>query len=110
MPQPATPGGTTADWSSRSVRPVGPSLLIRTMALAVTTPHAVTLKHKERSRRDGIMRAMDCSAPGTHEDIHFTAGSEEDLVNQVRAHRDEYHADMSDEQIDALVTSSAYDE
>ncbi len=80
------------------------------MALGVTPPHAVILKHGEQSRRDGIMRAMDCRAPGTHEDIHFTAGSDGDLVNQVRAHRDEYHADITDEQIDELVTSSAYDE
>lgn len=56
------------------------------------------------------MRAMDCRAPGTHDDIHFTAGSDQDLVSQVRAHRDEYHTDITDEQIDELVTSSAYDE
>ena len=56
------------------------------------------------------MRALDCRAPGTHEDMHITAASDEDLVARVQEHRDEYHTEITDEQIRELVSSSAYDE
>lgn len=56
------------------------------------------------------MRALDCQAPGTHDDIHFTAGSDEDLITQIRQHRDEFHTDITDEQIKEMVATGAYDE
>jgi hypothetical protein len=56
------------------------------------------------------MRALDCRDPDTHDDIHFTADSDQDLMTQVQQHRDEYHRDITDEQIRELITSSAYDE
>jgi len=56
------------------------------------------------------MRALDCRAPETHEDIHFTAESDQDLIAQIQSHRDEYHRDITDEQIREMVSSSAYDE
>jgi len=56
------------------------------------------------------MRALDCRAPGTHDDMHITAGSDEELIDRVQDHRDQYHADMTDDQIKELVASGAYDE
>jgi hypothetical protein len=56
------------------------------------------------------MRALDCRAPGTHDDMHFTADSDQSLIAQIRQHRDEYHTDITDEQIKELVATSAYDE
>ena len=56
------------------------------------------------------MRALDCRAPGTHEDIHFTADSGQDLITQVQQHRNEYHTEITDDQIREMVASSAYDE
>ena len=56
------------------------------------------------------MRALDCRAPETHDDIHFTADSDEDLVSQIQKHRDEYHTDITDDQIKEMVSSGAYDE
>ena len=56
------------------------------------------------------MRALDCRAPGAHEDMHFTADSDQILITQVQQHRDQYHTDITDEQIRDLVATSAYDE
>ena len=55
------------------------------------------------------MRAFDCSHD-SHEDVHFTADSDEGLIEKIRQHRDEYHQEISDEQIREMVTASAYDE
>jgi hypothetical protein len=56
------------------------------------------------------MRSLDCRAPGTHDDMHITAGSDEELIARVQEHRDQYHDDITDDQIKELVASSAYDE
>ena len=56
------------------------------------------------------MRAMDCRDPGTHDDIHFTADSDQDLISQIQQHRNEYHTEITDEQIKEMVASNAYDE
>lgn len=56
------------------------------------------------------MRAMDCKDPGTHDDMHFTADSDEDLFGKIQQHRDEYHQDLSDDDIRQLVATNAYDE
>jgi hypothetical protein len=53
---------------------------------------------------------MDCRAPDAHEDMHFTAESDQDLIAKVQQHRDQYHADITDDQIRELVATSAYDE
>ena len=55
------------------------------------------------------MRGFDCSHEA-HEDVHFTAEDDEGLIEQVRQHRDEYHREISDEQIREMVTAGAYEE
>jgi hypothetical protein len=55
------------------------------------------------------MRALDC-VHDAHEDIHFTAESDEALLEKVRQHRDAYHPEMTDEQIQDHVAANAYDE
>lgn len=56
------------------------------------------------------MRSLDCRAPGTHDDMHITAASDEELIARVQEHRDQYHDEITDDQIKELVASSAYDE
>ena len=55
------------------------------------------------------MRAVDC-VHDAHQDMHFTAESDEELLEKVRQHRDEFHQEMTDEQIQQHVTANAYDE
>ena len=55
------------------------------------------------------MRALDCSHEA-HDDMHFTADTDEALVEQVKRHRDEYHPQMSDEAVEQAVAQGAYDE
>jgi hypothetical protein len=55
------------------------------------------------------VRAFDCSHE-THEDVHFTAETDDDLIQRIRQHRDQYHRELSDEQIREMVTVGAYDE
>lgn len=53
---------------------------------------------------------MDCSDPGTHEDVHFTAENDGELFQKIQQHRDEYHQGMSDDEIKAMISTDAYDE
>ena len=55
------------------------------------------------------MRALDC-VHDNHEDMHFTADDDDALIQRVQQHRDEYHPEITDDQIRELVGSSAYDE
>ena len=55
------------------------------------------------------MRAFDC-VHEAHEDAHFQAETDDDLIEQIRLHRDRYHPEIGDEQIREMVTSGAYDE
>ena len=55
------------------------------------------------------MRGFDCSHE-SHEDVHFSADTDEELIEEVRKHRDEFHREVSDEQIREMVTAGAYDE
>ena len=55
------------------------------------------------------MRALDC-VHEAHEDVHFTATDDEDLVGQVMQHRDQYHPEMTDEQAREIIAANAYDE
>lgn len=56
------------------------------------------------------MRAIDCSDPGNHEDVHFSAENDEALLGQVQKHRDEYHSEMTDDEIKQMISTDAYDE
>ena len=55
------------------------------------------------------MRAFDCIHEA-HEDAHFSAENDQDLIEQIRKHRDQYHTEISDQQISEMVTAGAYDE
>jgi predicted small metal-binding protein len=55
------------------------------------------------------MRGLDC-VHDAHEDIHFSASDDEGLVEQVKQHRDEYHSEMSDDDVRNIVSQNAYDE
>ncbi len=55
------------------------------------------------------MRGLDCSHE-THEDMHFTANDDEALVERVKQHRDQYHPEMSDDDVREIVAANAYDE
>ncbi len=55
------------------------------------------------------MRAIDCKEP-PHEEMHFTAATDDELVDQLMRHRDEYHPHVTDDQIRASVAEAAYDE
>jgi hypothetical protein len=55
------------------------------------------------------MRALDC-VHEAHEDMHFTGADDDDLVRQVKQHRDQYHPEMTDEQARETVMANAYDE
>ena len=55
------------------------------------------------------MRALDC-IHDNHQDMHFTAADDDALTQRIREHRDEYHPDITDEQITEMVSQSAYDE
>lgn len=56
------------------------------------------------------MRAMDCSDPGNHEDMHLSADNDDALFTKIRGHRDQYHPDLTDDQIKQLISTNAYDE
>jgi hypothetical protein len=55
------------------------------------------------------MRAYDCIHPD-HEDMHFTATTDEELIQQLLRHRDEYHPQVTDDEIRQSVMQDAYDE
>ncbi len=55
------------------------------------------------------MRALDC-VHEAHDDIHFTGETEEDLAAKVLEHRDQYHPEMSDDDVRQTVAAIAYDE
>ena len=55
------------------------------------------------------MRGFDC-VHEAHEDIHFSAETDDELIEQVRQHRDQYHPEIADTQIREMVTAGAYDE
>jgi hypothetical protein len=55
------------------------------------------------------MRGLDC-VHEAHEDMHFTAETDEALMEQVQRHRDQFHREMTDEQIREYVGANAYEE
>jgi hypothetical protein len=42
--------------------------------------------------------------------MHFTANDDQELIADIQQHRDQYHTEITDEQIREMVTASAYDE
>jgi predicted small metal-binding protein len=58
---------------------------------------------------DDLARGFDCSH-SAHEDIHFSAENDDELFRKVQEHRDQYHSEISDDQLRQLVSSGAYDE
>jgi predicted small metal-binding protein len=56
------------------------------------------------------MRGFDCDDAKHGGKMHFSADDDTQLVDTVKQHRDEHHPEISDEQIQQLVSSSAYDE
>ena len=65
---------------------------------------------QETIGKENAVRAMDCSDPGTHEDVHFTAETDDELFQKIQQHRDDYHQEMSDDEIKQMISSDAYDE
>jgi hypothetical protein len=55
------------------------------------------------------MRAVDCVHPA-HEDMHLTGSDDDDLLEGVKRHRDQYHPEMNDDQIRDYIAQNAYDE
>ena len=55
------------------------------------------------------MRAFDCKHPA-HEDIHFTGATDDELLEQAKRHRDQYHQELTDDQLRDVIAQNAYDE
>jgi hypothetical protein len=55
------------------------------------------------------MRAVDC-VHEAHEDMHFTAETDDELLQQVQRHRDQFHPEMTDDQLRDHISANAYDE
>ena len=55
------------------------------------------------------MRALDC-VHDDHEDMHFTGADDDELTQRIKEHRDQYHREITDDQVGQLVAASAYDE
>ena len=56
-----------------------------------------------------MARALDCKDPA-HDDVHFSAENDDDLFRQIQEHRDQYHTEMSDDEIRQMISSEAYAE
>ena len=54
------------------------------------------------------MRAIDCSEG--HDTVHLSAETDEELMGKVRAHTDEVHPGMSEEQLQGLFMQLVHDE
>ena len=55
------------------------------------------------------MRAYDCTDPA-HGDMHMSGADDAELTEQIKAHRDQFHEDLSDQKIEEMVAQGAYDE
>jgi hypothetical protein len=56
------------------------------------------------------MRALDCTDPAHPDPMHFSAENDADLVEEIKKHRDEWHTQITDQQIQEMVSTTAYDE
>jgi hypothetical protein len=55
------------------------------------------------------MRGIDCKEP-PHEAMHFTGATDDELIDQLLRHRDQYHLHVTDDQVRESVAQAAYDE
>jgi predicted small metal-binding protein len=62
-----------------------------------------------RGEETNLMRAYDCPDVA-HGNIHMTGADDQELMKQVQAHRDEFHIELTDDQIKEMVSQGAYDE
>jgi hypothetical protein len=56
------------------------------------------------------MRALDCSVPDAHDDVHFSAEDDDQLFTQVKTHTEEYHPEMTDDDVRQMISADAYSE
>jgi predicted small metal-binding protein len=56
-----------------------------------------------------MARALDCRH-SAHEGMHFSAQNDDELFRKVQEHRNQYHTEISDDDIKQLISTSAYDE
>lgn len=56
-----------------------------------------------------MARALDCIHEA-HEDMHFSASNDDELLQQVLEHRDEKHPELSDDDMRGIVSANAHDE
>lgn len=56
------------------------------------------------------MRALDCSDQSSHDDIHFSAEDDDQLFAQVKSHTEEYHPEMTDDDVRQMISADAYNE
>jgi predicted small metal-binding protein len=56
-----------------------------------------------------LARALDCQH-SAHDDMHFSAENDDELFRKLREHRDQYHTEISDDEIQQMISTSAYDE
>lgn len=56
-----------------------------------------------------MSRGMDCRHEA-HDDMHFTAADDGELLGTVQKHRDEFHPELSDDDIRGLISQHAHDE
>jgi hypothetical protein len=59
-------------------------------------------------RKEAAMRAIDCSEG--HDTVHMSAETDEELMDQVRAHAAEVHPGMSDDQLQGMFVQLVHDE
>ena len=55
------------------------------------------------------MRGLDCQH-AAHEDMHFTANNDDELLEKVKDHVCQYHPDMTEDDAKQVVSQGAYDE
>lgn len=56
-----------------------------------------------------MARAFDCKDPA-HDDMHFSAQNDDELFGKIQQHRDEYHTELTDDELKQLISTNAYDE
>lgn len=54
------------------------------------------------------MRAIDCSEG--HDTVHLSAETDDELMQQVKAHAAEVHPELNDEQLQGMFAQLAHDE
>jgi predicted small metal-binding protein len=60
------------------------------------------------TRKEQAMRALDCSQG--HDPIHFSAETDEELMEKVRTHAAEVHPELGEEALQGMFTQLVHDE